>query len=364
MEAILILAEASETAGTSFWGGLWQSIAGSPFAVAIVFIFLVAMIGAFVAARKRDKVLKKFRNYPVAIREQAGRIMWGTLRVFSNGLELIYADKDPAENGASKGSFLIYQAELGRILEIVRYKDRLDAKAVGRRRRQTLAMADPNIAFRFWRWVRGVTNTFRDAIVKAMSMAMGQATKARPGGALSAQSGQIGSIGATVVGETANAYEPMLEQYIGDPVVAEIVNPADAEKKVVECHGYLGEYSAQFFILVDVEREERRSLAAGGGPHHLLEREVTLSVEGEVLHVENSSGVDLRVERVVAGEKSETVERTVAGGSSEDIAVGEILSAEGAQIEVSWSRKMDIVLPRSCASVRHASEPVETDEDD
>jgi hypothetical protein len=204
-----------------------------------------------------------------------------------------------------------------------------------------------------------VTNTFRDAIVKAMNMAIGQASKGRPGGAMAAQSGQIGAVGTTVIGETANAYEPMLEQYIGDPVVAEIVNPADADKRVVEYHGYLGEYSPQFFILVDVKRAECASLAANEATHRLLEGRVEISIDGENVRVKNFSGVSIHVARVTAGEESGEVNCDVDAGASADMAVGKVLSAEGAQIEVSWSRQMDIVLPRACASVRHASETVE-----
>ena len=61
-----------ETAGEGV-AGWFHFILANPLAFAILLIFVVAIIGAFVAARKRDRCLKKFRGYPVTVRFQNGK---------------------------------------------------------------------------------------------------------------------------------------------------------------------------------------------------------------------------------------------------------------------------------------------------
>ncbi|MGB2755757.1 MAG: hypothetical protein WBE00_11720, partial [Phycisphaerae bacterium] len=86
MNALWILA--AEAAPVQEGGGILNAIIQNTFYLALLFVFLAAIIGAFVAARKRDRCLKKFRDFPVMVEEQTGRIVWGRLRVFSMGLEL------------------------------------------------------------------------------------------------------------------------------------------------------------------------------------------------------------------------------------------------------------------------------------
>ncbi|KPK44842.1 MAG: hypothetical protein AMK72_11610, partial [Planctomycetes bacterium SM23_25] len=186
---LLILAEqaAAPSHGAGEARGILDFVLESPFALALTLVFLVALVGAFVAARKRDRCLKKFKKHLVTIREQAGRRIWGRLKVFSKGLELVY--ESPFEE-PSKKSFLIYEAELGKILAIHRFVDRLDAAARRRRERQARRLADPHLGTRIARGARNIVNTFRDAIVSAMGMSLQQAAKASPSPVLAAQGGQ------------------------------------------------------------------------------------------------------------------------------------------------------------------------------
>ena len=103
--------------------GFVKFLIDNPFGVALTLIFLVALVGAFAAARKRDRCLKKLRDYPVTVRDQAGRSIWGQLKVFSKGLELMYAQS--TEN-TKKQSILLYEPELTSLLAIYRFLDRLE----------------------------------------------------------------------------------------------------------------------------------------------------------------------------------------------------------------------------------------------
>jgi hypothetical protein len=203
-----------------------------------------------------------------------------------------------------KKSFLVYEPEVGRILAIRRFADGLSGRDAARRRHQAERLADPPLASRIGRWTRNIVNTFRDALVQALGMSVQQASKATPNPLLATGGTQIAGIGATIVGATANAYEPMLEQYIGQPVILELVNPADAEKRHVEYHGYLGEYSARFVLLVDARR-----------------------VEAEASETGDEAGAPEKAAAKTAGDDAAT-------------------PAE---------RLFDLIVPRACGTVRHAS---------
>jgi len=315
MRHLWMLAATPVEAAEKKMSGMLEFLLENPFAIGLTLLFLAAVVGAFVAARKRDRCLKRFRNFPVTIEEQSGRTIWGRLKVFSKGLELEFERSAGAEGaapgGPAKNSFLLYESEVARILAIRRFADGLPGRDAARRRRQAERLADPTLASRIGRWMRNIVNTFRDAIVQALGMSVQQAAKARPSPVLATGGGQIAGIGATIVGATANAYEPMLEQYIGKPVILELVNPADAEKRVVEYHGYLGEYSTQFVLLVDARRQ----------------------AEAKAPGAEGKAQASAKAEEVTAG-----------GGDA-------ARSEEGL---------FDLIVPRSCGRVRHASAPAET----
>ncbi len=352
---LAILAEqAAPPQSVSEGSGILDFVLENPFALALTVVFVVALVGAFVAARKRDRCLKTFRRHPVTLQEQAGRRIWGLLKVFSKGLELVY--ESPLERPA-KNSFLIYEAELDRILSIHRFVDRLDEKARRRRCRQTRRMADPPLGTRVARWARNIVNTFRDAIASAMGMSIQQAAKTSPSPVLKTQGGQVGAIGTMLVGETANAYEPMIEQYIGRPVILEAVNPADESKRVAEYHGYLGEYSARFILLVNVRHRFHETVPLGATAE-FLEGALKVRTDKNTVRVENGSAVPVVVEGVRAGDVCHDIDTRIEPGETAATAVPqEAADADGAAVAVSWQREFDLLVPRSVGVIRHASEP-------
>jgi len=353
MTHLVILAEQAPPQGGSEGEGLLDFVIANPFALALTVVFLVALIGAFVAARKRDRCLRKFKSHHVTLVEQAGRRIWGLLKVFSKGLELVY--ESPLEE-PSKNSFLIYETELARILSICRFVDRLDEKGCRRRERQARKLADPPLPTRIARWARNIVNTFRDAIVSAMGMSVQQAAKTSPNPALKAQGGQINAIGSMLVGETANAYEPMIEQYIGRPVILEVANPADESGHITEYHGYLGEYSAQFVLLVNV-RDRFHETVPLGEAGTFLEGALAIQTDRDTVRVENGSAIQVVVEGIRAGDVCHDTDTRIEPGERGEVAVpAEVAGAEGAVVAVSWEREFDLIVPRSVGVIRHASE--------
>src|SRR5436190_11835723 len=94
-----ILAQTSAAAGNVL---LWT----------LLFIFLTAIITAVATKWARDKCLKFFDEYHVTLERTRGQTIWGKLKVFSSGIEIVYDHPFTDVHGRKKSSFMIYQQEL------------------------------------------------------------------------------------------------------------------------------------------------------------------------------------------------------------------------------------------------------------
>src|SRR5204863_2701320 len=91
----------------------------------------------------------------------------------------------------------------------------------------------------------------RDAFNAAIGAVIGQYQRMNPAFSLQAES--VSQIGQTLVGKFANAYEPLLEQYIGQPVILDVADPIDPNNATVEYAGYLADYTQNFIAVFNVE---------------------------------------------------------------------------------------------------------------
>src|SRR5438045_4076209 len=64
--------------------------AAAIFYFTILFIFLTAIVTAVVAKWARDKCLKLFHGFHVTLERNRGQTIWGQLKVFSSGVEVVY----------------------------------------------------------------------------------------------------------------------------------------------------------------------------------------------------------------------------------------------------------------------------------
>src|SRR5438034_5699786 len=86
--------------------------AATVFYVTLLFIFLTASITAVATKWARDKCLKFFSGYHVTLERARGQTIWGALKVFSSGIEIVYDHAFVDARGRKKTSNLIYQQEL------------------------------------------------------------------------------------------------------------------------------------------------------------------------------------------------------------------------------------------------------------
>jgi hypothetical protein len=286
--------------------------------------------------------------------------------------------------GKRKTSSLLYQVDLdGQVLAIFRYHDELTPERQRARLAQVHATFNPGIFRRMWRGVRNFVNTLRDAFNAAIGAAVGQYQRMNPGGSmLGSQGGSVTSIGQTLLGKFANAYEPLLEQYIGRPVILEVADPLNPNNAVTEYAGYLADYTQQYVALLNVEHTTCEEVTVTlpdmeRGP--LLPPLAPSPPPGapapplaEPIKVEG--GLAVRIDglrfRVVNTTCDPIVVRRMEREGFEAVVFGAVLppngtmdlparDARGGKLFVEVIERVDIVAPRKYATVRHAGELVE-----
>jgi len=337
-------------------GNIWRLVADNAIALTILFIFVSAMVGAFIASRKRDPCLKKFASYPVILVRADGWKAWGFLKVFSKGLTLRFCQA--TSSSPSKASFVLYEPEMTQILCLLRPADLLDEWQASRRKLQLLRMARPNLLFRIARRIRNVVNTFRDAFAKALNTLLGQVQKTATSRVMKAGGGTLTQVSTAALTVVANAYEPILEQYIGKPVVADLTVPTDPPR-TVEVTGYLGEYSDKYLLLVDANLLFRKRAPLASGEAAFLDGKVRLDLDGRLLKVRNDLRVPIRVASIRTGSRNLRFDQQVAPGAEVEIDLADRLaevapgSAADGEVLLECQRGCDVLMPRSAAIIRH-----------
>ena len=189
--------------------------AASVLYLTLLLIFFTAIVTAVVTKWTRDKCLKLFNRYHVSLERARGQTMWGLLKVFSAGIEVIYDHPFVDQRGRKKTSYMIYGSELDQhLLSILRYHDELSDAQKKRREAQIRSSFNPGPLKRLWRQIRNFVNTLRDAFNTAIGAVVTQYQRFNPAGAIAQQSGSVTQLGQTLLGRFANAYEPLLEQYM------------------------------------------------------------------------------------------------------------------------------------------------------
>jgi len=353
------------------------------FYLTLLFIFLTAIITAVATKWSKDKCLKFFRGYHVTLERARGQTIWGQLKVFSSGLEVVYDHPFVNVRGRKKTTSLFYGQDVDtQLLSLLRYDAELTDAQREQRRQQIHATFNPGPLKRLWRKVRNFVNTLRDAFGAAIGAAVGQFQKMNPSSALSSQSGSVTQIGQTLLGKFANAYEPLLEQYIGQPVILDVADPINPNNATVEYTGYLADYTQQFIAvfnvehktgdtfeleLPDVERGDPLPPLPGppppGAPAPVLptpvktEHECAVRLDGPRMKIQN-----LRYDPVVV--------RCLTRDGFEPLDFGCVIppsatldlparDARGGRLRCEVAKSVDVVAPRRLATVRHAGELVE-----
>jgi hypothetical protein len=359
--------------------------ASNVFYLTLLLIFLAAVVTTVLSKRTRDKCLKFFHGYHVTLERMRGQTTWGTLRVFSSGIEIAYDHPYLDTRGRKKTSFLLYGNEIDpQLLCLLRYHDELSERAKKARKKQVRRTFNPGPVRRAWRSVRNVINTLRDAFNAAIGAIVGQYQRTNPAAAamLATQGGNVTALGQTLLGKFANAYEPLLEQYIGQPVIVDVADPINPNHASVQYSGYLADYTQNFLAIFNVGHElcERIELSLpdiehgeelaplpappppGMPPIALpapikVENDLAVRIDGHRFRIQNTRPGPIVVRRLEQpGFKPIQFGTIIPSMASLELPARD---ARGGTLFVDVVQAFDVVAPRRCATIRHAGELVE-----
>lgn len=366
-----ILADAAPSASAIFY---WT----------LLIIFVTAIVTTVATKWARDKCLKFFTGYHITLERNRGQTTWGKLKVLSSGVEVLYDHPYTDPLGRKKTSYLMYQQDIDQqFMAVFRYHDELDEQTQKRRREQIRKTFNPGPVKRMWRSVRNFVNTLRDAFNQAIGAAVGQYQRMNPASAvLTSQAGSVTQMGQTLLGRFANAYEPLLEQYIGQPVILDVADPLNPNNASFQYPGYLADYTQQFIALFNVDHTTAEELdltlpdveqgerlpplpppPPPGAPAPVIppplkmEHDVAVRIDGRWFKIQNTRHEPLIVRRLERqGFEPLDLGMTLPPNAILDLPARD---ARGGRLVIEVVRCLDIVASRKWASIRYAGEMVE-----
>lgn len=343
-------------ADPAWWEPMVEALTASPFLLLILFIFVTAIITVIFQQRKRDKCLKLLNEYHVSYLTTDGKAIWGDLVVYSQGVELEFDAPYRTSRGLLKTSQMIYESEMANCLAFCRTIDGLTEKERRARARQLRRRVKPNLIWRMLRWIRNAFNTLKDAFNNAFNQVVGQIAKAKPGSVIASQQGSVSSIGTTLLGSVANAYEPILEKHIGKPVLIEIASPAAPDTAKFEVPGYLAEYSDKYLAVFNTDHTPASEHTLTLDADHEA-KGFKVQVAPDFVTVTCTGPEVLALKSLKTGDRSYTLNIGVTNGCS--VRLRRRNNAGPVEVKLELTRRIDIVCPRAQASVHFGGASVQ-----
>lgn len=323
-------------------------------ALTIVIIFLTAIIKAFVTQRSRDKCLKDFRDFHVTFKMNNGKTIWGTLNLYSTGLELEY--KKPyydEKEDIYKYSYIISKQEFEpNIAAIHRYHWDLTPRNKKKRDRSIKITHKPNIFRSFGRSIRNSVNTLNDAFKKSLNLIIGQiGSKVAKGGT----TGELKSIGSSLLGMVGHAYDSVLEKYIGRKVIAEINE--DNEKH--EYEGILKEYTTKYIELLNVKYDFYFTIDVSklAGNDEYSKIKFIKKDNNSILEIDNSTPIELEFVAIesasLEGDKK-NINKVLMPEEKLNFNLDKYKEITDLKLIFKTIRYVDIITPRFSLTIRHS----------
>ncbi|MHC4606768.1 MAG: hypothetical protein ACYTAF_07500 [Planctomycetota bacterium] len=321
-------------------------------ALTIAFIFASAILGAFLRQRSRDKCLKDFHKYHVTVEETDGDAAWGRIKVYSTGFELVYDSEHKDLDGHVETSYVVYEKEYGNLYALYRHHDQLTPANQKRRLAQIRKTYQPSLGRWLWRKLRNFFNTLRDAFVKSIETLIGSAKKTSK--VMKTGGGDVSKMGKEVIGHFGNAYDPILERFVGKRVVVEIVK----DGKTHEYPGILKEYTAKFLEVLAVRLTGATAVPLDGGKPPVPDVEVRR--EGPRVILKNVGREVVNVRKVVGKDYEQEIGAVASPGAEVDFNLKEEQVSKP-KVIVQIIRDFDMVVPRAHALIRHAGKREKVD---
>lgn len=319
----------------------------------ILVVITVATLLALVRSQKRDRCMTHFDGFHVTLAEKDGKVTWGDVDIKTSGLELNYPDPRRSTKGFWKQSFLFYRDQYEALDGIYRSVAGLSDEQKADRQRYLEKTSNPGFFRRGYRKIRNWIGMVRDALVQSVSLLIGAAkSRAQPAASvLTRDEERVSTLSAEIIGHAGNAYDPLLEKHLFTRVIVDITRQG---KSFSYC-GYLADYTSEFLEIIDaqVNAEDNQF-----GPDHYRIGEIPvdgleISYEDGQLAVENNTGAMVLLHELKDGDMTLSMGAIIPSGFVADLRPGTDLDPKKLEVVVSSANRVDLLVPRSHALVRH-----------
>jgi hypothetical protein len=218
------------------------------FWVPLFLLFASTTAGAIVKNQARDACLKKFHGSYVVVRTEDGRWFWGVLQVFSTCLELVFHSDSGKTGDYLKRSYIFYEPEIQTITSIFRLVRSDEKNGDLQWQKEIQDLIHQSLAERASRQARNVFNILRDAFSQSVGLVVGLVKTRQKVATVPALDQRGNEFGKHLLAIVPNAYEPVLERYVGREVIVQSLKPGLLDEQV----SILEEYTERFLLVRDV----------------------------------------------------------------------------------------------------------------
>ena len=320
-------------------------------------IFTATLTGAYFRSTRRDPCLKSFDGFHVTLERTNGKMIWGVMELESTGLELSYRDS-VLDSKHVESSYIIYAGEYGEIQAIYRYADDLNQENREKRGQDIQRSFHPGLQRRIGRSARHFINTAAESLNEVFGLILGRLRKPAGRYITEASETHLRSLGDTMIGRVGYAHDPLLEKYIGQKVVIELLERDD---EVHEHVGIFKNYSPDFLEILDVLFPQHQVLDVGI-EQSINSRRFQVDRRGDALCVTNRSAhpmllLALSTEEVAQNVPQRTEEfLNMVVESGECVELTPKMLTPKTQLHVQVVRELDLIVPRTRCLLRHRAD--------
>ena len=319
----------------------------------ILVVITIATLLALIRVQKRDRCLTHFDGYHVTLAEKDGRVTWGEVSVLSSGMELHYPGPRRNKKGFWQQSFLYYRDQYDALDGIYRSTAGLSDLQLASRARYIQRTANPGLPRRVYRKMRNWIGMVRDALVQTVSLLLGAAKgMATPAASvLTRDQERVSTLSAEIIGHAGNSFDPLLERHLFTRVIIDVTRQGERQSYC----GYLADYTANFLEIIDAqvnaldEEFEVQALKPG----NILIDGLEIEVEDDRLVVENKTGRVILLHRLIHRSEARTLGAVVPDGFVASLRVGTQFDTDELEVVVGSADRVDMLVPRTHAIVRH-----------
>ena len=319
-------------------------------------VILITMIGAYLRSSQRDACLKAFEHYHVTLERTNGKVVWGEMELEASGFELLYRDS-VQDDSHIESSYVMYGGEFGDIQALYRYVDDLSPEDLAQRQRDLRRYFHPGPLIRLARGGQHFFTLAGDSLTEVLGMVMGRLRK--PAGRYigDVTDDQFMRFSTAVVGSVGATYDPLLERFVGNKVVVEILEGDESHEHVA----VFKNYSADFFELLDVQYPQPRSLHLYGTVDQVLSKSITTERDGQMLRVTNHTSQPVLILSIRMGSAANAEEDmlNVVMDGGETVELHPEHLTEDASLNVRVVRELDMIVPRTRCIIRHRADRFE-----